>query len=112
MEEIRRHPDGSVDCEFYALRAREHRSAHLRQTLSVARLASASPAARRGLKLLAAAFLVATGAFWATMITSPPTTEAGDGIRPDIAGTPVELFSVTLSRSAPDAPAGPRYDAH
>jgi hypothetical protein len=30
----------------------------------------------RNLGLFATAFLLATGAFWLTMLTSPPTTEA------------------------------------
>jgi hypothetical protein len=63
---------------------------------------------RQGFRLFGAAMLVAAGAFWVTMLASPPKTEAGAGSR---AGAAVELFSVTLSRTAPVAPAGPGYDA-
>jgi hypothetical protein len=111
MEEIRRHPDGSINCEYYARRAREHRSAHIRHTLSVAQLASASPVTRRGFKLFAAALVVATGAFWATILTSPPTTEAGSSLAAG-PGAPVELFSVSLTKAAPGVPSGAGYDTH
>jgi hypothetical protein len=66
---------------------------------------------RQDFKLFGAAVLVAAGAFWATMFTSPPTTEAGGGSPAAVSGTALELFSVTLSRTAPVAPAGPGYDA-
>ena len=66
---------------------------------------------RQSFRLFGAAMLVAAGAFWATMFTSPPTTEAGGVSRAAVSGTTLELFSVTLSKTAPVAPAGPGYDA-
>lgn len=38
----------------------------------------------RNLGLFATAFLLATGAFWLTMLTSPPTTEAAPHASMDI----------------------------
>jgi hypothetical protein len=38
----------------------------------------------RNLGLFATAFLLATGAFWLTMLTSPPTTEAAPHASLDI----------------------------
>ena len=102
MEEIRRRSDGSVDCEFYVRQARERRSAYAREALSLRSLAPHSPKAKGMLSIFGAAFVVATGAFWATMLVSPPITEAAN---PE--------FSISeLQRRAPlDLPIGVS-DAH
>lgn len=92
MEEIRRYPGGTIDCEFYALRAREHRSAYVRRTLSPSQLGPLSPKAKRRLATFGAALALATGAFWATMLAAPPISEAGSSA----------LISIyDLHRSAP-----------
>ena len=60
-------------------------------------LSAMTPRTRRRVTLFAAAFAVATGAFWGTMLTTPPVTvAAGKG------------FSVLeLQRNAPlDLPSG------
>ena len=41
-------------------------------------LPTVSPRAKRRLGVFAAAFAVATGAFWGTMLTSPPVSEAAN----------------------------------
>jgi hypothetical protein len=66
---------------------------------------------RQGFKIIRCAVLVAAGAFGPLCSRRPPTTEAGGGSPAAVSGTALELFSVTLSRTAPVAPAGPGYDA-
>ena len=78
MQIIRRRLDGSVDIEFYTHQAREERSVYLRQTLSPPKWVSISTLARNRIAAFTTASAVATGAFWATMLTSPPTTEAAN----------------------------------
>ena len=46
---------------------------------------SFSPQARRRVSFFAAALVIATGAFWATMLTSPPKVEAAFSPGIDIA---------------------------
>ena len=60
-------------------------------------LSAMTPRTRRRLTLFATAFALATGAFWGTMLTTPPVTEAAS-----------KGFSVLeLQRGAPlDLPAG------
>jgi hypothetical protein len=84
-------PDGSVNYEFHRAQALRSRNAYLGELLPQVELPPLSPVARRRFKMCAAAFAVATAAFWATMATMPPTTEAS-----------APSFSVgDLHRSAP-----------
>jgi hypothetical protein len=75
MPNIRRNSAGSIDFDFYRQRAQQERNAYMGAVLSRA-TPSFSPQTKRKASLLAAALLVATGAFWATMLTSPPQVEA------------------------------------
>ena len=77
MQDIRRRPDTSIDVEFYSQQAHRERSVYVRQTLSPLKLLISTTAKGR-VTAFAAAFAVASGAFWATMLTSPPTTEAAN----------------------------------
>lgn len=74
-----RSPDGSLNHEFYRDSALDARSEYL--AALVHELPEMSPAVRGRLGLFAAAFMLATGAFWITMLTDPPTTEASGGLR-------------------------------
>ena len=67
---------------------------------------------RRSFEVFGAAMLVAAFAFWATMFTSPPKTEASGNVHATVSGAPAELFSVALSKVAHAAPEGSFYDAH
>lgn len=70
-----RGPDGSIDHDFYRRQALAARSAYLAEHLSL-HVPAVGPAAKRRLGLFAAAFAIATAAFWATILTDPPKTEA------------------------------------
>ena len=77
MQTIHRHSDGSINMDFYRAQALRERNEYIRSSLpSGASLPSLTPVARQRVKLFAVAFALATGAFWATMLTSPPKTEA------------------------------------
>lgn len=102
MEEVRLRSDGTIDCEYYALRARERRSAYERQTTSLRQVVPLRSKTKRRLGMFGAAFAVATGAFWATMLTTPPTTEAAN-----------PGFSISdLQRNAPRDLSMTAADAH
>ena len=75
MLEIARRPDPIQNYQLYRQRAARDRGAYLRGAVSSS-LPSVSPKAKRGLGIFATAFAVATGAFWGTMLTSPPVSEA------------------------------------
>jgi hypothetical protein len=92
MHTIHHLSDGSIDYDFYRQNALQQRSAYMNDMLSgQTLLPSMSVQRRRRVKLFAAAFALATAAFWSTMLTVPPTTEAG-----------APAFSVdTLQRNAP-----------
>ena len=66
---------GSIDFDRYRDLAARERNAFIRDHAPA--LPSLSPKAKRRLSTLAAALVVATGAFWATILTDPPRTEAG-----------------------------------
>ena len=70
--------DGSVDYNDFWTDAHHRRLQRDREPVTVrpAPPRLVSPARRR-IRVFAAAFAVATTAFWATMATMPPTTEAG-----------------------------------
>ena len=73
-----RSPDGSLNHEFYRDSALDARSEYL--AAFVPEVPKIAPATRRRLGVFAAAFALATGAFWTTMLTDPPTTEASGGV--------------------------------
>jgi hypothetical protein len=79
MEELVFRPDGTIDCEYYAERARKRRAEYpvFQREAGGQSTVPVSKAKRRA-KRFAAAFAVATGAFWATMATSPPVSEAAN----------------------------------
>lgn len=60
---------------------------------------AADGAAMRKLSLFIAAFIVATGAFWATMLTTPPTTEAA--VQPTGGG--INVYDMMNGTSLPSA---------
>jgi len=66
---------GSIEFDHYRDLAARERSAFLRDLAQA--MPSLSPKVKRRLNTMAAAFVVATAAFWATMLTDPPRTEAG-----------------------------------
>jgi hypothetical protein len=59
----------------YRERAQQERAAYLRSLIPDP--PSLPAGARRGIGVFAAAFVLATAAFWGIMLTSPPKTEAG-----------------------------------
>ena len=75
MLEIARRSDGLHNYALHRERAARERGSYLRETLSSS-LPSGSPQTKRRVSLFGAALAVATGAFWAIMLTSPPVTEA------------------------------------
>ncbi len=66
---------GSIDLDHHRDLAACARSAFLQDLART--MPGLSPMAKRRLNTLVAAFVVATAAFWATMLTDPPRTEAG-----------------------------------
>jgi hypothetical protein len=96
------YPDGSINHEHCRRQALRERDAYLRETFGDgldlgARLPALSPRGRRRVEIGGAALLVATGAFWAIMLTSPPTTRAADP--PPAAGA--ASWVLELNRTAP-----------
>ncbi len=61
----------------YKQRAHRERAAYLRSLVPHPSLPALPAGARRGIGVFAAAFVLATAAFWGIMLTSPPKTEAG-----------------------------------
>lgn len=79
MEELVFRPDGTIDCEYYAERARKRRAEYpVFQREAGGQGPVPSSKTRRRVRRFAAAFAIATGAFWATMATSPPVSEAAN----------------------------------
>ena len=78
MQSVHRRSDGSINIDFYRTRALQERSAYIGSILPHVPAPSLSPEGRQRLKLFVAAFVVATGAFWVTMLTTPPQTEAAE----------------------------------
>ena len=76
MQSVHRRSDGSIDIDFYRTKALQERSAYIGGILPHVPAPSLSPEERQRLKVFIVAFAVATGAFWATMLTTPPQTEA------------------------------------
>ena len=76
MHALHRRSDGSIDMDFYRSKALQERNAYIGNLLPDVSLPSLTPVGRQRLKLFVAAFALATGAFWATMLTTPPQTEA------------------------------------
>ena len=92
---------GAVDGDFYRQRAQRERSAYIRALVSEAApsLPELSPGAKRKLTLSAAALAMATAAFWAIMLVSPPQSSAA---QTEASGVPV----FEMMRHAPaDLPA-------
>jgi hypothetical protein len=77
MLEIAHRSDGLHNYELHRQRASLERGCYLRGSSSSS-LPSVSPQTKRRVSLFVTALAVATGAFWATMLTSPPVTEAAD----------------------------------
>ena len=77
MENLHLRTDGTIDCEYYIEQARHRRSEYVsfqsEWQLYRPRL---SDKAKRHVRGGAAAFALATAAFWATMATVPPKTQA------------------------------------
>jgi hypothetical protein len=65
----------AIDFNSFRQKALDERRAYIGKVLSGA-APSLSPQIKRRFSVFAAALVVATGAFWATMLTSPPVTEA------------------------------------
>ena len=94
----RHYPDGSINHEYCRLQALKERDAYLQDVLGEAlgrgaRLPALTPRGRRRAEIAGAALVVATGAFWAIMLTSPPTTQAAD--------PPPAPWVLELNRTAP-----------
>ena len=77
MHALHRRSDGSINIDFYRTRALQERGAYIGNMLPHVPAPSLTPERRQRMKLFIAAFVLATGAFWVTMLTDPPTTEAG-----------------------------------
>lgn len=76
MHALHRRSDGSINIDFYRTRALQEANAYIGSILPHVPAPLLSPVGRQRLKLFLAAFVVATGAFWVTMLTTPPQTEA------------------------------------
>ncbi len=96
-EGIVRTATGGLDVDHYREKALAERSAMMRELAP-----AASATTKRRLLTFGLAVALATGAFWATMLTDPPRTEATEVGRP--AGV------LDLMRSAP--PNLPAPEAH
>jgi hypothetical protein len=74
------HPaTGLIDYDVDIANARMLREAYIRELVSKAHASvpELSPGAKRSLGAFGAALALAVAAFWGTMLTSPPRTEAG-----------------------------------
>ena len=79
-----------IHFDRYRARALGLRQEYVGELFAKGRVMTASSRGKLG--MFAAAFALATAAFWATMLTSPPTTEA----------TPISgIMSAEIERSAP-----------
>ena len=76
MDDVRRRPDGTIDCEFYVQQSRARHAKHMDNDLSTAKILTRSPRAKRYIQTFVAAGALATGMFWATMLSAPPVTQA------------------------------------
>jgi hypothetical protein len=80
FENLKLREDGTIDCEFYQEQARKRRAeldkAERAYHAVQRQVPSQSSRVPRQLRAFMAAFALATAAFWATMATSPPTTQA------------------------------------
>ena len=81
-DSLRLRTDGSIDFEYHVERARRERAEYLRK--EVGATMAVSPVVKRRAKMFAAAFVVATAAFWTAMLSSPPVTQAEAGPYPTI----------------------------
>ncbi|HSH82913.1 MAG TPA: hypothetical protein VLA19_30645 [Herpetosiphonaceae bacterium] len=79
MDDVRRRPDGTIDCDFYVQQSRARHAKHMDRDQSAAKILTRSPRAKRYLRSFVAAGALATGMFWATMLSSPPVTQADSG---------------------------------
>ena len=68
-------PDGTIDCEFYIQRSRKRREELLHNAAQPATRPFTSRA-KRHVRMFVAALSVATGMFWAMMLSAPPVTQA------------------------------------
>ena len=66
---------GAIDFSSFRQKALQERRSYIGGVLSGA-APSLSPQVKRRVSVFATALVVATGAFWATILTSPPRTEA------------------------------------
>ena len=73
MEALPRRSDPFLNYELHRQKALQERHAYLKASLP-----SISPKTKHRVGLFATAVIVATGAFWATMLTSPPVSEAAN----------------------------------
>ena len=79
----------SIDYDFHREVAAQMRAEFLRDAVSK-RLSAAKPS-RRPLRTLGLAALLATGAFWAVMLSNPPKTVAADPSTVTRAFSPLDL---------------------
>jgi hypothetical protein len=74
LRDLRLRPDGTIDCEYYSMRARQRWA--MAPDQGEQELPAGGPF--RQAKLFALACAVAMGTFWTIMVTSPPVTQAAD----------------------------------
>lgn len=95
MHALHHRSDGSINIDFYRGKALRERRAYLGTILPDVSLPNLTPEGRRRLKLFIAAFAVAAGAFWATILTTPPKTEAAQP------GVSINIYELTVGTNAP-----------
>jgi len=87
FETLKLREDGTIDCEYYQEQARKRRAEcdeAERAYTAIQRQVPLGPIrVPRPLRAFLAAFALATAAFWATMATSPPTSEAAPPAAPE-----------------------------
>ena len=97
INSVRRDPQQPIDYEFHRQRALRERHAFMRKALP-----SLPPSLKRRVTVFVTAFTVASGAFWATMLTNPQRTVA--------ANAPFSIHELQ-QRASHDLPIG-EADAH
>jgi hypothetical protein len=80
FENLKLREDGTIDCDYYQEQARKRRAecdeAQRAYTATQRQVPLRLIRVPRPLRAFLAVFALATAAFWATMATSPPTSEA------------------------------------
>ncbi len=103
MQSVHRRSDGSINIDFYRTKALQERSAYIGSIFPHVPLPSFTPEGRQRVRLFIAAFVLATGAFWVTMLTDPPRTEASVQTTPSVNISDIAVRAGLPVADLPDA---------